>query len=29
MLTGDSEERFRFAVDLVVDGLVARAVRTQ
>ena len=25
MLAGDSEERFRFAVDLVVDGLVARA----
>jgi AcrR family transcriptional regulator len=27
MLAGDSEERFRFAVDLVVDGLVARAAR--
>jgi AcrR family transcriptional regulator len=25
MLAGDSEERFRFAVDLIVDGLVARA----
>lgn len=25
MLAGDSEERFRFAVDLLVDGLVARA----
>jgi len=29
MLTGDGEERFRFAVDLIVDGLVARAARTQ
>ena len=28
MLAGDSEQRFRFAVDLVVDGLVARAGRT-
>ena len=27
MLAGDSEERFRFAVDLVVDGMVARAAR--
>jgi AcrR family transcriptional regulator len=25
MLAGDSEERFRFAVDLVIDGLVARS----
>ena len=27
MLAGDSNERFRFAIDLVVDGLVARAAR--
>ena len=27
MLAGDSDERFRFAIDLVVDGLVARAAR--
>lgn len=27
MLSGDSEERFRFAVDLIVDGVVARAAR--
>jgi AcrR family transcriptional regulator len=27
MLAGDGDERFRFAVDLVVDGLVARAAR--
>ena len=27
MVTGDGDERFRFAVDLVVDGLVARTAR--
>jgi AcrR family transcriptional regulator len=27
MVAGDSDERFRFAVDVVVDGIVARAAR--
>jgi AcrR family transcriptional regulator len=27
MVAGDSEERFRFAVDVVTDGIVARAAR--
>jgi hypothetical protein len=28
MVAGDSEERFRFATDVVIDGLVARAGRS-
>ena len=27
MVAGDSERRFRFAIDVVIDGLVARAAR--
>jgi AcrR family transcriptional regulator len=27
MVAGDSEERFRFAIDVVIDGVVARAAR--
>ena len=27
MVAGDGDERFRFAIDMVVDGLVARAAR--
>jgi AcrR family transcriptional regulator len=27
MVTGDSDERFRFAVDVIIDGVLARAVR--
>jgi hypothetical protein len=27
MVAGDGDERFRFAVDVVTDGLVARVVR--
>ena len=27
MVAGDGEERFRFAIDVVVDGVVARAAR--
>jgi hypothetical protein len=27
MVAGDSEERFRFAVDVVIDGMIARAAR--
>jgi len=27
MVAGDGDERFRFAIDVVVDGVVARAAR--
>jgi AcrR family transcriptional regulator len=27
MVTGDADERFRFAIDVVIDGVVARAAR--
>jgi hypothetical protein len=27
MVAGDGDERFRFAIDVVIDGLVARAAR--
>jgi hypothetical protein len=27
MVAGDGDERFRFAIDVVIDGLVARATR--
>ena len=27
MVAGDSDERFRFAVDVVIDGVVARTAR--
>jgi AcrR family transcriptional regulator len=27
MVAGDSEERFRFAIDVVIDGMIARAAR--
>ena len=27
MVAGDGDERFRFAIDVVVDGMVARAAR--
>ena len=27
MVTGDGDERFRFAIDLIVDGLVAKSAR--
>jgi hypothetical protein len=27
MVAGDSDERFRFAIDVVIDGVVARAAR--
>jgi hypothetical protein len=27
MVAGDSDERFRFAIDVVIDGLLARAAR--
>jgi len=29
MVTGDSEERFRFAIDAVLDGILARATRRE
>jgi AcrR family transcriptional regulator len=28
MVAGDSEERFRFAVDVVIDGMIAKAARS-
>jgi hypothetical protein len=27
MVAGDGDERFRFAIDVVIDGVVARAAR--
>ena len=27
MVAGDSDERFRFAIDVVIDGMLARAAR--
>jgi hypothetical protein len=27
MVAGDSDERFRFAIDVIIDGVVARAAR--
>lgn len=27
MVAGDADERFRFAIDVVIDGVVARAAR--
>jgi hypothetical protein len=27
MVAGDGDERFRFAIDIVVDGVLARAAR--
>jgi hypothetical protein len=27
MVAGDSDERFRFAIDVVIDGVVARAAK--
>jgi len=27
MVGGDGDERFRFAIDVVIDGIVARAAR--
>jgi hypothetical protein len=27
MVAGDSDERFRFAIDVVIDGILARAAR--
>jgi hypothetical protein len=27
MVAGDGDERFRFAIDMVVDGVVARGAR--
>ena len=27
MVAGDGEERFRFAIDVVIDGMLARAAR--